>query len=41
MSNYHGCKEEAIKLIYYMIDIVYKTAETIPFEKVTNHMKSK
>ena len=40
MSNYHGCKEEAIKLIFYMIDI-YKTTETMPFEKVTNPMKSK
>ena len=28
VSNYHGCKGEAIKLIpYYMIDIIYKTVK--------------
>ena len=26
VSNYHGCKGEAINLIpYYLIDIIYKT----------------
>ena len=30
VSNYHGCKGEAIKLIsYYMIGIIYKTYKII------------
>ena len=39
VSNYHGYKGEAIKLIpYYMIDITVKT-KAITFEKIENHTK--
>ena len=32
-SNYHGCKEEAIKWIpYYMVDIIHKTVKPSPFK---------
>ena len=42
VSNYHGCKGEAIKLIPFpMIDIIYKHCEAITYEKVTNHTKYK
>ena len=34
MSNYHGCKEEAIKLIpHYLIDIIRKTLKSSHVEK--------
>ena len=42
VSNYHGCKEEAIKLIpYYMIDIIYKTVKSSLLKKNANHTKYK
>ena len=35
MSNYHGCKEEAINLIqHYLIDIIYKTVKPSHLEKL-------
>ena len=35
VSNYHGCKGEAIKLIpYYMTDIIYKTAKPSHLKKL-------
>ena len=35
VSNYHGCKGEAIKLIsYYMIDIIYKTVKPSHLKKL-------
>ena len=34
MSNYHGCKEEAINLIpHYLIDIIHKTVKSSHLEK--------
>ena len=34
VSNYHGCKVEAINLIpHYMIDIIYKTVKPSHLEK--------
>ena len=43
ISNYHGCKGEAIKLIpYYMIDIIYKTIRPSRLKKlqVIQNMKN-
>ena len=35
MSNYHGCKGEAINLIpHYLIDIIYKTVKSSHLEKL-------
>ena len=35
MSNYHGCKGEAINLIlHYVIDIIYKTVKPSNLEKL-------
>ena len=36
MSNYHGCKGEAINLIpHYIIDVIYKTVKpSSHFEKL-------
>ena len=35
MSNYHGCKEEAINLIpHYLIDIIHKTVKPSHLEKI-------
>ena len=35
MSNYHGCKEEAINLIpHYLVDIIHKTVEPSDSEKL-------
>ena len=35
MSNYHGCKEEAINLIpHYLIDIIHKTVKSSHLEKL-------
>ena len=35
VSNYHGCKGEAIKLIpYYMTDIIYKTVKPSHLKKL-------
>ena len=35
MSNYHGCKEEAINLIpHYLIDIIHKTVKPLHLEKL-------
>ena len=35
VSNYYGCKGEAIKLIpYYMIDIIYKTVKLSHLKKL-------
>ena len=35
MSNYHGCKEEAINLIpHYLIDIIHKTVKPSHLEKL-------
>ena len=34
VSNYHGCKGEALKLTpYYMIDIIYKTVKSSYLKK--------
>ena len=44
VSNYHGCKEEKVKLIpNYMIDIIYnlQNRKVITFEKISNHEKYK
>ena len=35
MSNYHGCKEEAINLIpHYLIDIIHQTVKPSRLEKL-------
>ena len=35
MSNYHGCKEEAINLIpHYLIDIIHKTVKPSHLQKL-------
>ena len=35
MSNYHGCKEEAVNLIpRHLIDIIHKTVESSYLEKL-------
>ena len=35
MSNYHGCKEEAINLIpHYLIDVIHKTVKPSHLEKL-------
>ena len=36
MSNYHGSKEEAIKLVipHYLIDIIYKIVKPSDLEKL-------
>ena len=35
VSNYHGCKEEAINLIlHYLIDIIHKTVKPSHLEKL-------
>ena len=35
VSNYHGCKGEAIKLIlYYIIDVIYKIVNLSQLKKV-------
>ena len=35
VSNYHGCKEEAINLIpHYLIDVIYKTVKPTHSEKL-------
>ena len=42
VSNYHGCKGEAIILIpYYMTDIIYKTVKLSYLKKTANHTKYK
>ena len=42
VSNYHGCKGEAIKLIpYYMTDIVDRTVKPSHLKKIANHTKYK
>ena len=35
MSNYHGCKREAVNLIpHYLIDIIHKTVKSSQLEKL-------
>ena len=42
VSNYHGCKGEAVKLIpYYMIDIILQNCKATTFENIANHTKHK
>ena len=39
MSDYHGCKGEAINSIpYYMIDLIYKTVKPLLLENISNLM---
>ena len=42
VSNYHGCKGEAINLIpHYLIDIIHITLKPSDSKKITNHAKVK
>ena len=42
VSNYRGCKGEAIKLVqYYMTDIIYKSVKASHLEKLLSHTKHK
>ena len=41
ISNYHDCIGQIIKLIPYVIDVIYKNCKANAFEKRTNHTKYK